>query len=66
VPRQVSQIYVSAGQVKLVRLLNDWAHREFAICYKKLSDLTPSAERLLEFLSQQSDSAHAHRTPSTQ
>ena len=55
VPRQVSQIYVSAGQVKLVRLLNDWAQREFAICYKKLSELTPSAERLMAFLSQQSD-----------
>jgi len=34
VPRQVSQIYVSAGQVKLVRLLNEWAHREFAICFQ--------------------------------
>jgi DNA-binding transcriptional LysR family regulator len=52
VPRQVSQIYVSAGRVKLVRLLNDWAHREFAICFKKQSELSPAAERLVDFLDQ--------------
>ena len=53
VPRQVSQIYVSAGQVKLVRLLNDWSHREFAVCFRRRADLTPAAQRLLEFLSDQ-------------
>lgn len=50
VPRQVSEIYVSAGQVRIIPLLNDWAHREFAICYRRHGDLTPAAGRLLEFL----------------
>lgn len=50
VPREVSGIYVSAGHVRIIPLLNDWAHREFAICYRRHGDLTPAAERLLEFL----------------
>lgn len=50
VPRQVSEIYVSAGQVRIIPLLNDWAQREFAVCYRRHGDLTPAAERLLEFL----------------
>ena len=50
VPRQVSEIYVSAGQVRIIPLLNEWAQREFAICYRRHGDLTPAAERLLGFL----------------
>lgn len=57
VPRQVSQIYVSAGQVRIVKLRNDWAHREFAVCFRLQGDLTPAAERLVEFLSQQAQDA---------
>ncbi|WP_342131072.1 LysR substrate-binding domain-containing protein [Hydrogenophaga sp. OTU3427] len=53
VPREVAGIYVSAGQVRLVPLLNDWAQRRFAICYRRQGDLTPAAERLLDYLSQQ-------------
>lgn len=53
VPREVSRIYVSAGQVEIVTLLNDWAQRQFAICFRKEQDLTPAATRLLEFLSDQ-------------
>lgn len=49
VPREVSRIYVSANQVRIVPLLNEWAHRRFAICYRP-GELTPAAERLLEFL----------------
>lgn len=50
VPRQVSEIYVSAGQVRIIPLLNEWAQRQFAICYRGHGDLTPAAGRLLEFL----------------
>ena len=57
VPRQVAQIYVSAGQVCIVPLLNSWAQREFVICYRRHEDLTPAAARLLEFLVNQA----AHR-----
>jgi len=59
VPRQVSEIYVSAGQVRIIPLLNDWAQREFAICYRRHGDLTPAAERLLEFLAAQAAQADA-------
>jgi DNA-binding transcriptional LysR family regulator len=50
VPREVAAIYVSAGQVRLVPLLNDWAQRRFAICYRRQGDLTPAAQHLLDFL----------------
>lgn len=56
VPREVSDIYVSAGHVRIIPLLNDWAHREFAICYRRQGDLTPAAERLLGFLVDQAAS----------
>src|SRR5690606_40401525 len=60
VPREVSQLYVSAGQVRIVPLLNDWAQRQFAICYRRQGDLTPAAGRLLDFLCRQAqDSAGA-------
>ncbi len=54
VPRQVSEIYVSAGQVRIIPLLNSWAERQFAICFRRHGDLTPAAERLVEFLCQKS------------
>lgn len=53
VPRQVSQMYVSAGQVRMVRLLNDWAQREFAVCFRSHADLTPAAARLVAHLCEQ-------------
>ena len=53
VPREVSGIYVSGGRVRLVPLLNDWARRQFSICFRKQCDLTPAAQRLLDFFCQQ-------------
>lgn len=61
VPRQVAHLYVSAGQVRIVPLHNDWAHRQFAVCFRKQADLTPAAERLLDFLTQQAAQAEAGR-----
>jgi DNA-binding transcriptional LysR family regulator len=62
VPREVSDIYVSAGQVQIIPLLNEWAQREFAICYRRRGDLTPAAERLIEFLANQASTSQI-RTP---
>ena len=56
VPREVSRMYVSSGHVRVVSLLDTWARREFAICYRRQSDLTPAAERLLHFLRRQAQS----------
>jgi DNA-binding transcriptional LysR family regulator len=53
VPKQVSSIYVATGHIKIVKIQNDWAQREFVICYRRRSDLTPAAERLLEHLGAQ-------------
>lgn len=52
VPREVSGIYVSAGQVRLVTLMNDWAQRRFAICFRKNSDLSQATQRLVDFLAE--------------
>jgi len=50
VPREVSGIYVSAGQVRLVPLLNDWALRQFAVCYRQQNELTAASQRLVDYL----------------
>jgi hypothetical protein len=41
----------------MVRLLNEWAPREFAICFRRHSDLTPAAARLLDYLCAQAHKA---------
>ena len=53
VPREVSHIHVSAGKVRLVGLRNDWARRQFSICFRPYNELAPAAKRLLDFLSAQ-------------
>lgn len=53
VPREVSGLYTDAGHIRTVRLRNAWAQRRFAICFRKRADLTPAAERLLDYLSAQ-------------
>src|SRR5690606_31473366 len=50
VPRQVAGLYVSSGQVQIVPLSNDWAQREFAVCWRPGGDVSPAALRLAEFL----------------
>lgn len=50
-PKQVALVYAKTHRVKTVKLLNDWAHRQFAICFKSEADLSPAALRLLEHLS---------------
>ncbi len=59
VPREVAHVYVSAGQVCIIPVLNEWAKREFEICYRRLSDLTPAAERLLDYLCQKASGQNA-------
>ena len=50
VPKEVASLYEAAGQIKTVRLMNDWATRQFVVCFRHLDDLTPAARKLLEFL----------------
>ena len=50
IPREVQHIHSSANKVRIVRLLNPWVRRQFAICFRDESELSPAARRLLEFL----------------
>lgn len=59
VPRQVAGLYVSSGQVQIVSLSNDWAQREFAVCWRPGGDVSPAALRLAEFLVRQARPAAA-------
>jgi DNA-binding transcriptional LysR family regulator len=62
VPREVSGIYVSAGQVRLVPLLNDWAIRQFAVCYRRQSELNAASQRLVDYLCERARQSEAPRT----
>ena len=57
VPREVSCQHSAAGRIQTVRLLNDWAQREFSICFRRQQDLSPAAQRLLGYLEQQARQA---------
>ncbi|NRF67770.1 LysR family transcriptional regulator [Aquincola sp. S2] len=50
VPRQLSAIYASAGQVRIIPLADSWAERQFAICFPQLDNLPAPARRMVEFL----------------
>jgi DNA-binding transcriptional LysR family regulator len=50
VPNEVASIHAKAGEVKTVKLLNDWAKRQFVVCFRSEADLTPAASQLLAFL----------------
>jgi DNA-binding transcriptional LysR family regulator len=50
VPMQLSQIYASAGHVRMIPLTDPWARRRFAACFREFDTLPPAARRMVEFL----------------
>ena len=50
IPAQVSSPHVANGLVKLIPLSDTWAHRRFAICYRKVDDLQAAGRRIVEYL----------------
>lgn len=50
VPQEISRLHVEAGRIVTVRLLDDWARRQFAVCFRRLDELSPAARRLLDYL----------------
>ena len=50
VPMQLSQIYASAGRVRMIPLTDPWARRRFAACFREFDTLPPAARRMVEFL----------------
>ncbi|MFJ3056266.1 LysR family transcriptional regulator [Herbaspirillum sp. NPDC087042] len=50
IPIEISTLYASASQVKMIPLEDDWAQREFSICFRNLEALAVPAQRLVEHL----------------
>jgi DNA-binding transcriptional LysR family regulator len=50
VPNEVAAIHAKAGEVKIVKLNNEWAARQFVVCFRSDEDLTAAASHLLDFL----------------
>lgn len=49
-PERALQPLADAMGIRLVRLAEDWARREYAICVQSFDDLESPARRLIEFL----------------
>ena len=50
IPREVSRLQIDTGQIVAIPLCNAWARRQFALCFRDASQLTPAAARLADFL----------------
>ena len=50
IPRQLGIVHAAMNRIVMVPLLNTWAERQFAICYRSAAELSPAAKRLLDFL----------------
>lgn len=51
VPREVVQQTGNLSRMKVVPLLDTWAKRQFAVCFKKYEQLSPAAKLLVDHLS---------------
>ncbi len=50
VPRQVAAPFEQSLGIRLIPLLDAWAHRHFVVCHRRAAVLTPAAARLLDHL----------------
>ena len=50
IPREVSRLQIDAQQIIAIPLNDAWARRQFALCFRDASQLTPAAARLADFL----------------
>ena len=50
IPAEISTLYASASQVKMIPLSDDWAQREFSICFRDFNSLPVAGQRLVENL----------------
>jgi DNA-binding transcriptional LysR family regulator len=50
VPMQVGEAYSRLLNLKIIPLTDDWARRQFAICFRDAGALQPAAARMLEHL----------------
>jgi len=52
IPAEISTLYASASQVKIITLLDDWAQRQFSICFRHVEPLPVAGQRLAEILAE--------------
>lgn len=51
VPQEVAQQTGDMPRIRVIPLLDEWAKRQFAVCFKKYDQLSPSARLLVDHLS---------------
>lgn len=50
IPAEISALYASASQVKMIPLMDEWAQREFSICFRDFNSLSSAGRHLVESL----------------
>ncbi len=50
VPREVTELQVTAYGLRVIPLAEPWAERRFVICYRDAHSLPPAAQLLVEHL----------------
>ena len=63
VPQQVAASYAKMLDVQLVPLIDAWASRRFAVCFRRFDELPPPAQRLVEHLTEAAERAERARPP---
>lgn len=53
IPRQVVESQAGAGEVVMVRLLDDWSRRRFVVCFRERQRLSVATDRMIDFLERQ-------------
>ncbi|ACB32714.1 transcriptional regulator, LysR family [Leptothrix cholodnii SP-6] len=59
IPMQVSRSWAASGEIVAIPLLDGWAQRRFAVCFRERGALTPAAARLVDFLVGRAEAAEA-------
>jgi len=62
-PREIAAPYAASLDLRIVQLRDDWARREFVICYREREMLSPAARLLVEFLAARAQAERAEREP---
>jgi DNA-binding transcriptional LysR family regulator len=55
IPAQVGSAYAALANVRLVPLVDDWASRRFAVCFRDEATLQPAALRMVQHLAARAD-----------
>jgi DNA-binding transcriptional LysR family regulator len=59
IPRQVTRGFNERRGIKVIPLMDAWAQRRFAVCFRDRTALAPAAVRMVEYLAARSESSSA-------